>query len=178
MSEIKGKLVVKASNGKGFKVEGDEGWFNASSEELLKSFNKGDEVVATYEKKCMQRNVTKIVSAVSAPAEAPKVVSATGFACNVCGASLKNDKFKTCYVCNQKGLKPKETVEASKEETKVSTKSYSSYDNPAKSAQIQRGNALNAAAAVAGGQAFNDPDTAAEFTLIVAQKLLDWLRIE
>jgi hypothetical protein len=80
-------------------------------------------------------------------------------------------------MCNKKGLKPAGTVETPKEEVKA-TKTYSPYDNPAKSAQIQRGNALNAAAAVAGGQSFNDPETAAEFTLIVAQKLLDWLRIE
>ncbi len=59
------------------------------------------------------------------------------------------------------------------------------YDNPDRTAMIQRGNALNAAASVASSQQFINPETgepdpqrAAEFTKILAIKFLGWLREE
>lgn len=172
--EVRGKLAAKAGNGKGFKVEGQEGWFNASDavKPFLAKIEKGAEVVVTYEKKGVAMIVSKIVSATSASVvEKPKetvvdnsLAKSPGTpVCEDCGKELKDDKYKKCYVCGKKAYKGK---------------AAKTYDSPEKTAQIQRGNALNAAAQVISGMDANDPDLLAEMTLSVAQKFVDWLRAE
>lgn len=172
--EIRGKLKVKAGNGKGFLVEGQEGWFNASDSVVpyLEKINKGEEVTVVFEKKGVKKEVikiTKISNVVEKNTPEPEEKeSPTGFVCEECGAALKDGKYKKCYPCNKK-------TPAQKEGKKSWVKT--SYDNPEKTAQIQRGNALNAAADLLSGRQ-EDPETLAEMTLVVAEKLLEWLRAE
>jgi hypothetical protein len=175
--EERGKILCKKSDNKAFKM--GENWYNLNDPVIpyLEKLSKGDEVVVTFEKKGVSRYVSKLVSASAAKAEAPaeeKKESSTGFACEVCGKELKDDKFKVCYMCNKKGLKPKS--EASEPPKGGAGKGY--YDNPEKTAQIQRGNALNAAATVASSQQFADPDVAYQFAIILAERFLEWLRAE
>ena len=93
----------------------------------------------------------------------PKEESTSEFTCEDCGAKLKDGKYKKCYPCGKKTFKGGKS---------------NSYDNPEKTAQIQRGNALNAAASVASAQQFADPEVAKQFTLILADEFLVWLRAE
>ena len=170
--EITGKIKAKAGNGKGFMVEGQEGWFNATPAVVpyLAKYEKGTEVEVTFEKKGVNKIVSKIVVAMNNIKEATTTTSepvTTGFICEDCGAVLKDGKYKKCYTCNKKNPAKAKPVGAS-----------NSYDNPAKTAQIQRGNALNAASAVASSQQFTDPDTAKQFTLMLADEFLTWLRAE
>jgi len=166
--EVTGKIAVKAGNGKGFKIDGQDGWFNATDtvKPYLAKMEKGDDVVVIYEKKGVSKNVTKITKADgSVPAEAKsEVTKETGTpVCEDCGKELKTDKYPKCYVCGKKAFKGKAPAK--------------SFDNPEKTAQIQRGNALNAAAAVMAGQQ-EIPEVLAEMTIIAAEKLLEWLRAE
>jgi len=164
--EATGKLAVKAGNGKGFKIDGTDGWFNATDnvKPFLAKMEKGDEVVVTFEKKGVSRNVTMIKKADgSAPAETSEVKKGTGTKVCDCGKEIKGD-YDKCYTCGTKAYKK-------------SKGSKNSYDSPEKTAQIQRGNALNAASYVLSNQT-EDPDTLAEMTIAVATKFLEWLRAE
>jgi hypothetical protein len=171
--EVKGKLVAKAGNGKGFKVEGQEGWFNAGDAVVpyLAKIEKGAEVIVTFEKKGVAKNVTKIVKAgattTTTKPEASK--ESTGFECEDCHKPLKDGKFKKCFMCNKKA--PKE----SKHTPEDGKRTY--FGSPEDIAGKQRGCALGAAADLLSGRP-EDPETLAEMTLVVAQKLLDWLRSE
>ena len=168
--EVQGKIVCKKSDNKALKLS-DNNWYNLNDVVIpyLEKANKGDEVVLTFEKKGVSRYVSKLV--VGGTVTEAETTSSTGFACEVCGKELKNDKYKVCYTCNKQGLKGK-----TKTDTPKST--YKSYDNPEKTAQIQRGNAGNMAAAVASSQQFNDIETATQFTLELAERFLEWLRHE
>jgi len=172
--EVKGKILARKSDNKALKLS-DDNWYNMNDAVIasLEKASKGDEVVLTYEKKGMSRYVSKLlVGGAESETEEVKTESSTGFACAVCGKELKDGKFKVCFICNKKGLKPKSTSGESPKST------YKSYDNPEKTAQIQRGNALNAAATVASSQQFEDPEIAKQFTLILADEFLTWLRSE
>jgi hypothetical protein len=78
--------------------------------------------------------------------------------------------------------KTQESLESSKVPTSKTTdvkKTQTFYTGyPDRTAQIQRGNAGNMAAAVASGSSFNDVETATQFTLTLAQRFLEWLRME
>jgi len=221
MLELKGTIQVKAGNGKGFMVTGQEGWFNCADTSILAKFDKGAEVVVVYELNGKIKKVSDIRSAgtkevVSAPAvsevkkEAPKNPSSTGFACSVCGKELKDGKFKKCYECNVAAKSAPVSTEEKVTDTSAGpkcvdcgvalkddkyTKCFAcnkknpvkkqwkpksgGYDSPEKTAQIQKGNALNAAAAVlCGAQCLDglDPEGIAQVTRIVADSLLDYLK--
>lgn len=174
--EIKGKLVAKAGNGKGFKIEGEESWFNAVEGVIpfLAKIEKGETVTVTYNKKGAARFAVKIFKDTGAPtttkSTASKEESTTGFKCSECGVALKDDTYPTCYPCSQNSNK--------KEKEKVTD---SKYRNPEITASIQRGNSLNAAAAVLSGTDLvktADAETIAELVKVVAGLLLDWLRAE
>jgi hypothetical protein len=175
--EVKGKILAKKGDNKAFKLD-DGNWYNLNDSVIpyLEKMNKGDEVVITFEKKGVSRYVSKLVN--TGAAEAPqeeKKESSTGFACEVCGKELKDNKFKKCFMCNKTGAVKKDEVKSGSEEPR---KSHTSYDNPEKTAQIQRGNALNAASTVASSQQFADPEVAKQFTLLLAEDFLNWLRAE
>jgi len=222
MLELKGTIQVKAGNGKGFMVTGQEGWFNCADTSILAKYEKGAEVVVVYELNGKIKKVSDIRGTVNAAPvaqkapepvkqEAPKP-STTGYACEKCGKELKDGKFKKCYECNiaakaapaenntaldapgpEIGPKCVDCGVALKDDkytkcfpcnkknpVKKQWKPKSGgYDTPEKTAQIQKGNALNAAAAVlCGAQCLDglDPEGIAQVTRIVADSLLDYLK--
>jgi len=218
MLELKGTIQVKAGNGKGFMVTGQEGWFNCADTSILAKYEKGAEVVVVYELNGKIKKVSNILDAnikETAPApevkkDAPKNPSSTGYACEKCGKELKDGKFKKCYECNI-AAKAAPAVEEVKSEVATTgfkcvdcgaalkddkyTKCWEcnkknpvkkqwkpksgGYDSPEKTAQIQKGNALNAAAAVLCGSTVLDgldPEGIAQVTRIVADSLLDYLK--
>jgi len=199
--DVKGKLVAKASNGKGFKVEGQEGWFNASDAVVpyLAKIEKGEDVVVSYEKKGASKSVVKIVKA-SGSQEASREETTSEFKCSICGAKLKDGKYKTCYTCSKsKASKEPQKETAKSEETefkcsicgaklkddtystcyKCSQKIDSATD---KQTSIKRGNALNASAAVLANTELvkNAPDveTIAELVKVVANIFFEYLQEE
>lgn len=181
---IKAKLVVTAKTGKGFKVEGYENWFSvrgAEIEKILASITKGEEIEITYDKKGVFYNVSKIVKS--------SVEKQSGYKCISCGTSLKDGKYKKCYKCNQKkeepspkDNKPNEDSPKSRIVDEPPKTGYDKYNNPEKTAQIQRGNALNAAATVMSNpnlqMSDTSPEALSEATKVIAQAFLDWLRVE
>jgi hypothetical protein len=177
MSELTVTVACKKGDNKAFKAVEGGVWYNVKDPVIpfLEKVNKGDVITITTEKKGASQYVTKITkSAVTAPEPTQEpAVEETSDApkCTVCGKALKNPKYPTCYTC--KGKVP----------TGATVKK--SYDSPEKTAQIQRGNALNASAAVASGQQFvntetglPDLETAQQFTLLLADAFLEWLRAE
>jgi len=182
--EIKVKILAKKSDNKAFKAS-DNNWYNLNDNVVstLEKMSKGDEVTVTFEKKGTSRYVSNLTSA--GVVVETKTESATGYVCEVCGKALKDGKYKKCFTCNKSGAVKKETATA---ETKTPEpyvkKEYKSFDNPEKTAQIQRGNALNAASSAAVGRCFlndngvEDPDKAIQWIKIVADSLLEWLRAE
>jgi hypothetical protein len=117
-------------------------------------------------KKCYECNVAAKLTPV---VEEQKVADTTaGPKCIDCGVALKDDKYTKCFTCNKKNPVKKQWKPKS-----------GGYDSPEKTAQIQKGNALNAAASVlCGAQCLDglDPETIAEITKVVANSLLDYLR--
>jgi len=172
MAEVKGKIICKKSDNKAFKLS-DGNWYNLNDPVIpyLEKMAKGDEITVIYEKKGTSRYVSKLTGAGAVETPKAETTSSTGFACEVCGKELKDGTFQKCFMCNKKGLTKKESASTA---GTTATK----YDNPEKTASIQRGNALNAAAAVASGQQFVDPDVAKQFTLLLAEDFLTWLRAE
>lgn len=167
--EITGKIICKKSDNKAFKL--GEDWYNVNAPVIpyLEKVNKGDLVTVQYEKKGVSRYVSKLMAGQTAPTpKAEPVETATEFACEDCGTKLKDGKYKKCYPCGKKAYKG----------GSVKSGTSQSYDNPERTAQIQRGNALNAAGAVASSQQFADPETAKQFTLMLADEFLAWLRAE
>jgi hypothetical protein len=175
--EVKGKILAKKSDNKAFKCS-DDNWYNLNDGVVasLEKLSKGDEIIAIYEKKGTSRYVSKLDKAGVVAPTSEVSPSTDGFKCAVCSAPMKTGKFKVCYLCNKKGLKAPGT--AGGKETGTYTGAGNKYDNPEKTAQIQRGNALNAAGTVASGCGFSDPDTAAQFVKTLADSLLEWLRAE
>ena len=167
--EARGKILAKAGNQKGFKIEGQEGWFNATDAVVpyLAKFEKGTEVIVSYTKKGVSRSATKIVGVMGSGAAPETPKKDTGFVCEDCGTPLKDGKYKKCFPCNKKSPK---------------FASKSTYDSPDRIASIQRGNALNAAASVLSGteivRTAKDVETVAELTKVLANIFLDYLREE
>jgi hypothetical protein len=190
-------------------ITGQEGWFNAIDDNVMLKFKKGDEVIISYElngkikkvsmissngpretapvatklpafacevcgkelkdgrfKKCYDCNIAKK----SAPQPVSEPTTTVGPKCIDCGVALKDDKYTKCFPCNKKNPVKKQW----------SGKSKGSYtDSPEKTAQIQKGNALNAAASVLCGASCLDgldPEGIAQVTRIVANSLLDYLK--
>lgn len=174
--EIKGKILAKKGDNKAFKLD-DGNWYNLNDNVVpyLEKMNKGSEVIVTFEKKGVSRYVSKLTVAGTVEASQVETTSTTGFICEVCGKELKDGKFKKCFMCNKSGATKKETSAPTEPYVK---KEWKTYDNPEKTAQIQRGNALNAAASVAASQQFETPEVAKQFTLLLAEDFLTWLRAE
>jgi len=179
--EIRGKIVYKKSDNKAFKLS-DDNWYNLDAPVIpyLEKLSKGDEIIVTFEKKGVARYVSKIVSAKEAPKEEVKEekTSSTGFACEVCGKELKDDRFKVCYMCNKKGLKPKTEKEEALKAEKKNYENRTNYGSPEDIAGKEVGCALGAAATVASSQQFADPEVAKQFTLILAEEFLNWMRAQ
>jgi len=178
---IQAKLVKKAGNGKGFILDGYEGWFNANDKVVpfLAKIEEGSIVEVSYFKKGVKREVTLIkeigVGEAKAPKETPKETNKGTYTnCAICGKELKGKgvNYPNCWDCKDKAPKEEKKTEEPKRE-KIS------YNSDDRTAQIQRGNALNAsAAAISGNMTGADPTTIAEAVKIIAEQFLDWLRAE
>jgi hypothetical protein len=167
--EVKGKILAKKGDNKAFKLD-DDNWYNLNDNVIpyLEKMSKGDEIVVTFEKKGVSRYVSKLVKAGTTETPKTETTSTTGFACEVCGKELKNDRFKKCFVCNKKNPAPTVGKGTSSEGIR--------YGSPEDIAGKETGCALGAAATIAGGCAFSDPETAKQFTLELAEAFLDWMR--
>ena len=124
-------------------------------------------------KKCYDCNM----KAKAAPAAAEKSAvpgenkdNTQGPKCVDCGKALKDDKYTKCWDCNKKNPVPRKG------------KGGRSYGkSPEEIAQIQKGNALNAAAAVLSGADCLKgctPDEICQAVRVVADNLLEYLKIE
>jgi len=180
--KVIGKLTRKAS--KGFQIEGDAGWFNVTDagKPYLDKLNVGDNVEIEYVKKGINRIVFKTTPVKETPkVTAPETTNSTGFVCEDCGKELKDGKYKKCFMCNKKNPPKTQVIDEEPEKAKKEW-TPGNYNNPEKTAQIQRGNALNAAASVMSNPNLqvtdSTPEGLAEVTKIVAQLFLDWLRVE
>jgi len=168
--EVKGKILAKKGDNKAFKLD-DGNWYNLNDPVIpyLEKMNKGDEVLVTFEKKGVSRYVSKLTTGKVETPNTETKTSTTGFACEVCGAELKDGRFKKCFMCNKKGGTKTGTTGTSK----------TNYGSPEDIAGKQRGNALNAAGtAVSGNFPGVDPETIAQAVIIIADKLLEWARAE
>lgn len=177
--EERGKILCKKSDNKAFKM-GDS-WYNMNDNCIpyLEKLNKGDEVVVEYIKKGVSRYVSKLIKAGEVVEQKTETTSFTGFVCEVCGKELKDGRFKKCFMCNKSGATKKEDPRQPGTVTEEHKKSYTPYDNPEKTAQIMRGNALNAAgASVSGNLQGTDPDTIAQALIMIAERALEWLKTE
>lgn len=182
MSEtIKATVKTKTKTGKGFQLEGHENWFSANfvMGELAK-VNVGDVVEVTYAKKGVFFNVSKIVKVEVEKSEVTKEQTAV---CTICGKTLKNPAYPTCWDCKDKAPKKEEKTKVyDAPQAEKNAKFYDKFNNPEKTAQIQRGNALNAAASVMSNPNLSMQDTSpealGEATKVLADTFLDWLRAE
>lgn len=149
-------------------------WFNCKKlTDVVANINKGDEVVVEFDKRGEARYASKIVK----PGESVEEKS-SGAVCEVCGKALKDSKYKKCYDCNKKGAEkqaePKKEVVT--EEKKVYTPKQTSYGSPEDIAGKEIGCALGAASTIASGTGMLDVDEVSQFTIEVAERLLEWMR--
>jgi hypothetical protein len=177
-------IDYKATNKKGFKIAGDKDqWYTANKEILddLAKVEKGDTVEITFVKNGVFRNVSKIEKIKLEPKSETKDEPKSGFTCEDCGKELKDGKYKKCFMCNKKAPAKTQVFDEPEKESKKEWVP-GNYNNPEKTAQIQRGNALNAAAAVVANSNIEmkdkSPEALAEATKIIADLFLDWLRAE
>jgi DNA-directed RNA polymerase subunit RPC12/RpoP len=123
--KVTAKLVRIAKTGKGFQLEGIDGWFNATdkSKVYLEKIEVGTVVEVDYFSKGTFRTAIVIAPAKTQEPvkEEPKTTSE--YKCSICGAPLKTNKYPTCWDCKNKPAqqKPKEEKKAEppKEESKI-----------------------------------------------------------
>jgi len=196
-TKLTAKVTNKSKTNKGLQFEGQEGWFSVP-EKLIgfsEKINKGDTVEVTYIKKGVFKNVVYLGAATGAvtpvePKEAPKT-STTGFACSVCGADLKDGKYKKCFNCNKKAketpveeVKEKETITTSGtqvfdepiKEKKEWTPGKSNYGSPEDIAGKEVGCAANCAAAILAGRP-EDPETLLELWRTLFNGILEHIKL-
>jgi len=183
--KVKGKLQRKAGNGKGFLVEGVDGWFNTSeaATPYLAKIEVGTEVEVDYFKKGVKKEVTKIVVVETATpsaqaAVAPKTTSVTGSTCAVCGKAMKDDRFKVCFMCNKQGKKaPSEThTSATETETKTYSSSGSRYGSAEDVNGKEVGCAAGCAASILAGRQ-EQPDVLLEHFRVLMNGILEHIRL-
>lgn len=162
--KITGVLKRKAGNGKGFLLEGDENWFNASEEaaKYLAKIELGTRVGVEFFKKGIKREVTIITEAKDAVKS--EVTSDAKFTCAECGAPLKDGKYKKCYMCNKKSAAKVEVKSEPTAETTTTasadTKTWSSSGTKYGSAEDIAGKEVGCSAGVAGSILAGRPEDA------------------
>ena len=196
-TKVTAKLAKKSKTNKGILLEGNDAWFSIAEKlvSFVEKLNVGDLIDVTYIKKGTFQNVIGIYPAKTGeqkteePKETPK--SSTGFACTVCGAELKDGKYKRCFNCNKKA---KETpVEEVKEKETITTSGTQVFDDPEKGkdgwkpgkfnygsaediAGKEVGCAANCAAAILAGRTEN-PDTLLELWRILFNGILEHIKL-
>ena len=183
MSELTLTIVCKKSDNKAFKAD-DNNWYNLNDNVVssLEKVNKGDKITIEYSKKGVSRYVSKLVSAGAAETLKTEITASTGFACEVCGKELKDNKFKKCFMCNKSGAVKKEDPKSNPAETitepYVKKEWKTNYGSPEDIAGKEVGCSLGAAATVASGQKLDDPEVAKQYVLLLAGYFLDWMRVK
>jgi hypothetical protein len=185
--EAKGKISYKTSSGKAIKLEGADDFYNAYKAEDIAQYVVGQTVSITYELNKTYRNIKAISLITEAPAESkkeePKTTQQSSeakkdpvpqktendepvYLCEDCGAKLKDNKYKKCYPCSKKGGF----------KGGFKGKSNNFYGSVEDIKGKETGCAISAAATVASGNVFSDPLAAKEYTLILAEAFLEWMR--
>lgn len=150
--QCKGKLLVVARNKRGFKVEGNDNWFNATEAVVpyLEKIPVNTEVIVTYNKKGIRQEAIKIVP-VKKEVPARKVAN----------KSEKRDLSK---------------IKTEDETEKIATSRPTGYyGSPEDIAGKEVGCAANAAAAILSGRQ-EDPETLLEMFRILCNGILEHIR--
>ena len=118
----KAKNMVKINNGIGDTWY----WLTPNVQKFISNFSVGQEVEITIEEK----NGKNLVSFLKVTGEAPKkeVKEVSGFKCEDCGSTLKDNKYPTCYNCSMKRREKTDShfkPEVLKEEKTVSFRAVS-----------------------------------------------------
>jgi hypothetical protein len=168
--EAKGIVKAKAGSGKGFLLDNDANWFSVKDNLVddLAKVEKGTEIEVTYTKNGTFRNVS-VINVVAKKAAKTEAKS-EGFACEDCGAALKDGKYKKCFMCNKKA--PKETAKEDKPATNYNKSNYGSPEDVA-------GKEVGCAAGVAGkllSGRQEDPETMLEMWKILTNGILEHIR--
>jgi len=192
--KLTAKVTNKAKTNQGIQLEGQEGWF--SIPEKLRGFvaniNKGDTVEVTFIQKGVFKNVVYVSTGPQKEpvTEAPKT-STTGFACTVCGAELKDGKYKRCFNCNKKAKEApvkeeKEPITTTGTGTQVFDDpekgkdgwkpGKSNYGSPEDIAGKEVGCAANCAAAILAGRP-EDPETLLELWRTLFNGILEHIKL-
>ena len=192
--KLTAKVTNKSKTNKGLQFEGQEGWFSVPEKlvTFAEKINKGDTVEVTYIKKGVFKNVVYLSATTTQvkteePKETPKTT--TGFNCTVCGAELKDGKYKKCFNCNKKAKESpveekKEPVtttgtqvfdEPQKETTRW-TPGKSNYGSPEDIAGKEVGCAANCAAAILAGRP-EDPETLLELWRTLFNGILEHIKL-
>ena len=202
--KLTAKVTNKSKTNKGLQFEGQEGWFSVP-EKLIpfsEKINKGDTVEVTFIKTGVSKNVVYL-SATTAEAKkeeqpsgcttqtASTPIKGTGFNCTVCGAELKDGKYKKCFNCNKKA---KEAPVAEKKEEPTTTTGTQVFDEPQKEtttrwipgksnygspediAGKEVGCAANCAAAILAGRP-EDPETLLELWRTLFNGILEHIKL-
>ncbi len=122
--KITAKLTRIANTGKGFQLEGVDGWFNATdkSKVYLEKIAIGTVIDVDYFSKGTFRTAIVIAPAKAqeqTKPEAKQETKTTEYKCSICGKVLKDNKYPTCWDCKDKNKpeKPEERkVEPPKKE--------------------------------------------------------------
>jgi hypothetical protein len=196
-TKVTAKLAKKSKTNKGILLEGNDAWFSIAEKlvSFVEKLNVGDLIDVTYIKKGTFQNVIGIYPAKTGeqkteePKETPK--SSTGFACTVCGAELKDGKYKKCFECNKKAKEapvaekkeePTTTTgtqvfdEPQKETTTRWTPGKSNYGSPEDIAGKEVGCAANCAAAILAGRP-EDPETLLELWRTLFNGILEHIKL-
>jgi len=178
---IVAKLIKKAKNGKGFQLEGYEGWFNANdkSEPFLAKIGEGVMVEVGFFKKGVKREVTLIrETASTGVTKQPETKETAKSKCKVCGADLKDDKYPTCWGCKDKLPKEEGYVNKKEElENKEKTNTFNKigYGSAEDIVGKEVGCAANCAATILSGRQ-EDLETLLEMFRILFNGILEHIR--
>ena len=155
--------------------EGKEIWATTSSavyEYAKKSCQKESEYEVQTEEKNGQLYISRIGN--DSPAPRAETAKSTAYTCEDCGATLKDGKYKKCYLCNKKNpVKKEETKTEEKKPYVPYTKSPEVQESIAKQAIMKA--AADAVATAMQGQV-GDIDTLAEMIIKLYEKLYDKIR--
>lgn len=175
-------IDYKATNKKGFKIQGDKDqWYTANKEILddLAKVEKGDKVEIIFVKNGVFRNVSKITKVTESVKDEPKTESkVTGFQCSDCGKELKDGKYTKCFMCNKKAPTQTQVVDETGKEKEKSTwtPNKSNYGSAEDIAGKEVGCAANCAAQILSGSQ-DSPEGILEKFRVLFNGILEHIRL-
>jgi len=151
--EVRATILCVKKDGTAAKLS-DEKWYNFTepAQKFLANMKRGDSVIVEYEiVKGYIRNATKI---------------------------MKDGGQTTPNVAEQSTTPAPQATQPPIASNGAYQLNKSNYGSPEDVAGKQVGCALGAAATVAGGCGFSDPEAAKEFTLMLADAFVEWMRLK